>query len=149
MAKYDIAAHFKYFLAAKEQNNDIILDANKLADEIYDVCNLSHVSREELEYRLVSVYTRVLLYQSGYRSIIRGKGFFVNENTIRPELVARLFNNEKMTLDKANQIMADMKKRIAQNDNLAGQLEFDFENGGLRESMTKDDLLRLLEAEAI
>ncbi|MBQ1555293.1 MAG: hypothetical protein IIZ68_07540 [Clostridia bacterium] len=148
MARFNIIANFKHFLFAKEQHEEVIIDANKLCTEILDVADLEEMTREELEERFVSAYIRVLLYQAGYRSVIRGKGFFVNEKTIRPELVVKLFNNEKMTLKKAEQIIANMKKHIAQND-IAGQLEFDFENECFRESMTEEDLLKMLEAEAV
>jgi hypothetical protein len=111
--------------------------------------DLSGLSREDLEYRFVSAYVRCLLYQANYRSVIRGKGFFVNEKTMRPELVARLFNNQKMTRDKAEQILAKIKRHIRSNDTIAGQLEYDFETGECVESMTEEDLLKMLESEGV
>lgn len=148
MARFNIIANFKNFLFAKEQRDEVIIDANKLCEEILDVADLGQMSREELEARFVSAYVRVLLYQAGYRSVIRGKGFFVNEKTLRPELLVKLFNNEKITLKKAEQIIISMKKHIAQN-NIAGQMEFDFDNECYKESISEEDLLKMLEAEAV
>ena len=149
MAKFDIISHFKNILANKERKEECILDANKMSQQILWVSDLSGLSRDELEMRFVSAYVRCLLYQSGYRSVYRGKGYFVNEKTIRPELVARLFNNSKMTRDKAEQILANIKKHIKSNDTLDGQLEMDFSNGTIIEAMSRDDLLKLLEKEAV
>lgn len=149
MGKFDIVAHFKTMLSAKERKDEIIIDANKMTREILWNSDLSGLSREDLEYRFVSAYVRCLLYQANYRSVIRGKGFFVNEKTMRPELVARLFNNQKMTRDKAEQILANIKRHIRSNDTIAGQLEYDFETGECVESMTAEDLLKMLENEGV
>ncbi len=148
MAKLNIASHFKNFLHAREEKDEVIIDANKLSNEVRYASDLSELSREDLEQSYISAYTRVLLYQAGYRSVIRGKGFFVNEKTLRPELLVKLFNNEKITLKKAEQIIIGMKKHIARND-IAGQLEFDFENECYKESVSEEDLLKMLEAEAV
>lgn len=148
MAKFDITEHFKVMLSAKEQKDESIIDANKMTQDILLSSDLSGLTREQLEYRFVSAYVRCLLYQANYRSVIRGKGFFVNEKTLRPELVARLFNNQKMTRDQAEQILSNIKKHIRNNDTIAGQLEYDFETGEYRETMTMEDLLQMLESES-
>ena len=73
MGKFDIVAHFKTMLSAKERKDEIIIDANKMTREILWNSDLSGLSREDLEYRFVSAYVRCLLYQANYRSVIRGK----------------------------------------------------------------------------
>ena len=54
-----------------------------------------------------------------------------------------------MTRDKAEQILANIKRHIRSNDTIAGQLEYDFETGECVESMTAEDLLKMLESEGV
>ena len=148
--KFDITSHFKLLLAAREHDNEIIIDANKMARQLYMRSDLSAMTREELEQRFIGIYVRGLLWQSGYRSIFKRYGYYINEKTLRPEMIARLFNNQKKSRDQVEKVLTSIKKHIRKNaDVLDGQMEFDFDNGTYIESVSKDELLRMIEEEAV
>jgi hypothetical protein len=149
MGKFDITERFKESLARKECNNDVIIDANKMTDDLFLTADLSSMSRDELERRFIGAYVRCLLHQAGYRSVVRGEGIFASEKTLRAEIVVHFFKNQKLSRDKAEQVLAAIKSHIRNNDTIAGQLEFDFSTGEYRETITTEELLEQLRSQAV
>lgn len=146
--KFDIVSNFREALKKRLDAGTLIIDADKMAKEIWKKADLSFLKREDLERRFVAAYVRCLLWQKGFRSIVKGKGYFVHEETLRPELVARLYNNQVITRDQAESVLNRFKKHIRKNSDLEGQLVFDFERNSIVEVITVGDLLKILEKES-
>ena len=148
MKKFDIVDHFRKALYDRKQKDaDLVIDADKMANEIYMNADLSSLSREELEHRFISAYTRVLLAQNGYRSVVRGLGFFVDEKTTNPSVFAMLFKNQKNSRDWEESKLNEYKKYF--KDVFPGQLTYNLETYELDPSPSLEDLIKMLEEAAI
>lgn len=89
----------------------------------------------------------VVLYQKGYRAVVKGEGIFVNlDNCHKPAYLARMFNNAKLTEKQKQQAVAMIQKVIKAN-NMEGQLRFDTD-GTIFEDITEQQLIEMLRADA-
>ena len=90
----------------------------------------------------------IALYQKGYRSVVRGNGLFVNvQNCTKPEYLARLFNNAKLTERQKQQVVNMMKRRINEVG-MPGQMSMDFDSGLIIEDVTEEQLISMLMQDA-
>ena len=131
----------------------IIIDIDDLKNGI----DLSELDREELEDKCASAMAAVELYQNGFRSIIRGRGIFVDyikakNRTVLEQLVRNVATDEKQkasVVDALEKIIEgvpetdDFQMRLCFDED--GQLAVD-DNGCvlLAEEMSKQELLELL-----
>ncbi len=85
------------------------------------------------------------LWQKGYRSVVRGKGLFVNpDDCNKPEYLARLFNNAKLSEVQQTQVVNMMKNRLKETG-IDGQLTWAMD-GTVTEDVTEKQLLEMLES---
>ena len=88
------------------------------------------------------------LYQRGYRSVVHGEGLFVNyENCIKPQYLARLFNNAKLSEEQKRRATERIRTAI-KNSGVDGQMTIDFETGEIVEDITEEQLILMLLADA-
>lgn len=147
MAKNEIAVVFKEKLQRFETELFPIINANKISKEIQEEISLEDMSREELEIRYIRAITSVHLYQEGYRSIIKGQGYFAHPQKIsKPEYIARIYNSSIIEEKKKAQIVKKLQHTILNDSHLSGQLEFDI-TGQIKEHLTTEELLEIIRAE--
>lgn len=130
-----------------EDNKRIAIKIDDLVDESEEMTDLSEMTREELERKYRKAAAAVVLYALGYRSVIRGKGFYVNRDLCKkPEYVKRFFNNAKITAEEKEQIVDVISKDIADLPEYP-QLKFDA-HGRIYEELTEERLLGILEEDS-
>lgn len=121
-------------------------------DVIKDVKNEVDVYSASLEWYIrfaLRAAVEVVLYQKGYRSVVKGEGIFVNlENCRKPEYLARMFNNAKLSETQKQKAVAIITKTI-KTSGVEGQLTFDFESGTIVEDLTEAQLIEMLRADAV
>lgn len=134
-----------------QRESDMRLAAD-VDDIIKDVKNEVDVYSASLEWYIrfaLRAAVEVVLYQKGYRSVVKGEGIFVNlENCKKQEYLARMFNNAKISEAQKAKAVAIITKAI-KNSGVEGQLAFDFETGQIVEDFTEEQLLEMLKADAV
>lgn len=134
----------------KEDESRLAVDVNNI---IVNVKNEVNVYSAQLEWYIqfaLRAAVEVVLYQKGYRSVVKGEGVFVNlQNCKKPEYLARMFNNAKLSEAQKQKVVARITKAI-QEASIEGQLSFDFsgENGTIVEEITEQRLIEMLRADA-
>ena len=136
-----------------KEDGKIIIDIDELKNKI----DVSELDRSELEDRCKGAMAAVELYQNGFRSVIRGRGIFIDYTKARnravlEQLIRNVTTDERQKatmIDVLETILdgvpetADNQMRLCFDEN--GELAVD-ENGSviLAEEMTKQELLELL-----
>ena len=131
----------------------IIIDIDVLKNRI----DLSELDREELEDKCKGAMSAVELYQNGFRSIIRGRGIFIDyakarNRTVLEQLVRNVAADEKQKSSMVD-ILETIIDGVPETDDNQMRLCFD-EDGQLAvddkgrvilaEEMSKQELLELL-----
>lgn len=128
-----------------------VLDVNVMTDQAVTLTNYDHLSREELEWRLARAELSIALYNRGYRSVIRGYGYFVNKNNIRRKAYAdNLISNAKATAERRQEVYEELIRNVAEQfpDDGQYEMEMDGEDISIREGYTRDKILEMLEEDA-
>lgn len=131
-----------------EMEDHAVLKAETLIDAVKEQVDVYSATLDWYIRFALRAAVEVGLYQNGYKSVIKGKGLFVNPTLCKkPEYLARLFNNAKLTeLQKKQAVDAIMGSIKASG--CEGQLSMDFSTGLLSEDITEPQLLEMLEREA-
>lgn len=149
MANNSIYKICSEYISFAEANEKLVIQADWLADRVTEAADLSTMSREDLERRFIKAANAVCLYQRGYRSVLRGEGYFV-----RPDLTARREYLEKLVENVQDEELAKKLKKIglqnilkALKENMDGQMAFG-ENGEYYIEPSVEDLLKMLAKDA-
>lgn len=131
----------------------IIIDIDELKNRI----DVSGLDRSELEDRCKSAMAAVELYQNGFRSIIRGRGIFIDYTKARNRAVLEQLIRNVTTDERQKATMIDVLETILDGvpDTTDNQIRFCFDENGelavdengavvLAEEMSKHELLELL-----
>ena len=125
-------------------------------DTLAAYLDLSEVDREELEKKCANAMASVILYQAGYRSVVRGEGLFLNyKETSNPLFLQKLCENSQLDALQKKQV-AEGLERIKQKvfegvpDYAQIALGMD-ENGNMHfyEEITSDEIVKMLEKMAM
>ena len=132
-----------------EDEKRMAIDVYSLVEEVKNIINTYAVSVEDAVNTLLVGAAEVALHQNGYKSVVKGKGLFVNPDLIKkPEYFSRLINNAVMNEAQkrhATEILLDSIRRSG----CEGQLSLDLENPGhYYEDVTEEQLLEMLRADA-
>lgn len=131
-----------------ESRKKSVIDANKISDSIMVTSDLSGIPREELEERYIRSIVSVCLYQHGYRSVIRGKGYFVNpDNVAKVEYMRHLTDNANHTKEEKQIVYQELMKKAEKNFPEYAQGCF-VEDGTMEWELTLDDVLEMLKEDA-
>lgn len=134
----------------KEDESRLAVDVNNIIDDVKNEVNVYSAQLEWYIQFALRAAVEVVLYQKGYRSVVKGEGVFVNlQNCKKPEYLARMFNNAKLSEAQKQKVVARITKAI-QEASIEGQLSFDFsgENGTIVEEITEQRLIEMLRADA-
>lgn len=132
-----------------EDEKRMAIDVYSLVEEVKGIINTYAVSVEDAVNTILLGAAEVALHQNGYKSVVKGKGLFVNPDFIKkPEYFERLLNNAILSEAQkkhATEILLDSARRSGCD----GQLSFDLDNPGYYyEDVTEDQLLEMLRADA-
>lgn len=130
-----------------EQNFRMVIDADELAHYVHDVISLRHISRHDLEMKYVKAMCAVCLYQRGWRSVVRGKGKYVNyELCSNPAYMAQVAQNKSRDI-KADKEVLEKLKEAARSKGIDHQMVIRAD-GSVGVEMSVEEILSLLEREA-
>ena len=134
-------------ISEREEENRLALNVSDIVDEVKKEVDVYSASIDWYIWFALRSAVEVGLYQRGYRSVVKGKGLFVNlDNCEKPEYLARMFNNAKLSESQKETVVNLIKKQI-KTAGCEGQLSFDI-NGTIIEDITEEKLLEMLEADA-
>lgn len=132
----------------KEDENRLAIDVNNVIEEVKNEVNVYSAQLEWYIQFALKAAVEVGLYQKGYRSVVKGEGVFVNlQNCNKPEYLARMFNNAKLTETQKQKVVAQITKAIKANG-IEGQYSFDA-NGFIVEDVTEQQIIDMLKADAV
>lgn len=135
-------------IAEKEFDDRLAIDANTLFEEVKSMVDPRTADFQWYVRVAIMSAIKTTLNQKGYRSVVRENGIFVNpENCEKPEYLARLYNNAKLTEQQKEEIVLLIKKAI-KKANIEGQLTFDFSTETIVEDFTEKQLIAMLKADA-
>lgn len=130
-----------------EQTFRMVIDADELAHYVHDVVSLRHISRHDLEMKYVKAMVAVCLYQRGWRSVVRGKGKYVNyELCSNPTYMAQVAQNKSRDI-KADKEVLERLKEAARSKGIDHQMVIRAD-GSVGVEMSLEEILSLLEREA-
>lgn len=131
-----------------EENQKVAIKVNDISTSILNSTAMDMLSRDELADRYAKALTAVCLYQKGYRSVVRGHGYYVNaENCTNPDYIARFLNNAKGSETEKSEVVKAITQKFKSLPEY-GQYRFDID-GNIIEEITQDKLLEMLEDDAI
>lgn len=131
----------------RELNNHVSMSVKEISEAVKKEVDI--FSAETGWYIDQSIKAAVVtaLSQNGYRSVIKGEGYFVNPHIAdNPEYLKRLFNNAALDKSQKEQIVQMLHGRM-QETGIEGQLSFDF-TGRIHEDITEQKLLELLKQDS-
>ena len=128
-----------------KQNGTIVIDRDDLAEHV----DLSEVDRESLETMCKNAMASVVLYQNGFRSVVWGKGVYVDyvkiqDKQVLHKLIQNASENEQPKLE-ITAILRCLESKLTNDltDEEDKQMAFT-EDGTLFEEMTKRELVEIL-----
>lgn len=141
MAKGDISTEYNAYMQALDGTG--VVDINKMVNFILPRLDTSGWSREMLERAYLKGILGTMLNADKYRSVIWGKGAFVNPMRCNNESLIRIFKTANKA-EKAKQRMVWIYKNQAIKNGIPGQYEYDPETNDYVPQMTDEELLDLL-----
>lgn len=128
----------------KEEEGRLAVSADDLIEEVKEEVDVYSASLDWYIKFALRAAAQISLWQSGYRSVIKGNGMFVNlQNCTKPEYLSRLFNNAKLSERQKQQVVNMIKRRISELG-MPGQMSMDFETGMITEDITEEQLMAML-----
>ena len=135
-------------ILSHEEENHLAIKVDDIIKEVKHEVDVHSASLDWYIRFALRAAAEVELYRRGYRSVVKGKGLFVNlDNCDKPEYLARLFNNAKLTEQQKTDAVNMIKKAI-KAAGCEGQLSFNMD-GTIFESVSEKQLLEMLEADAV
>lgn len=132
----------------REAESRLAIDASELAEDVRNEVDIYSASLDWYIRFALRAAIEVGLYQKGYRSVAKGEGIFVNPNNCnKPEYLARLFNNAKLT-EAQKQHAVNLIRKAIKTSGCEGQLSFDFDTGLIVEDVTEAQLIEMLRDDA-
>lgn len=128
----------------REEEGRLAISAEDLIKHIKEEVDVYSASIDWYVKTILRQAVEISLWQKGYRSVIKGNGMFVNvQNCTKPEYLARLFNNAKLTERQKQQIVNMIKRKISEVG-MPGQMSMDFDTGTIIEDITEEQLMAML-----
>ena len=135
-------------IVEREKGNRLCIDMTDMIDAVTDEVDCYSASIDWYVHKVISQAITIALWQSGYRSVVHGKGLFVNpQNAKKPEYLVKLFNNAKLSEEQKQKVVNMMLKEI-QDAGVDRQLFFDAK-GHIHEEISEEQLIEMLRKDAI
>lgn len=126
-----------------KSDDAIVIDRQDLVERL----DYSEMDRNELETRCKNADVSIMLYQNGFRSVVKGKGIFIDYLKMKnPDAVAQLVRNAQIATGKKKEVELKIKailKNLEEAEDYPSQMAFD-ENMTLFEEMSKEELIQFL-----
>lgn len=125
-------------------NDVIVIDRQDLVDRL----DYSEMDRDELEIRCKNADVGIILYQNGFRSVVRGKGIFIDYLKMKnPHAIEQLIKNANQSAEIKKRVELAIKKALENleaSEDYGSQMAFD-EDMTIFEEMTRDELIQTLQ----
>lgn len=126
-----------------KSNGSVVIDRQELTKRL----DYSEMDRKELEARCKNADVSVVLYQNGFRSVVKGKGVFVDSVEMKnPNTIAQLVRNATASAEQKKQVELALKealKNLEKSGDFGSQMAFD-EDMTIFEEMSRDELIEVL-----
>lgn len=142
-----------HIIRQMKQDGKIIIDIDQIADSI----SVKNLKRKELEEKCKKAMASVSLYQNGFRSVLHGKGIFVDYAKAKNKVVVEQLIRNVEKDERQKSYMMDVLQTIVEGipETTEKQIRFCFDEDGqlavddngcvlLAEEMSKQELLELL-----
>lgn len=132
----------------REASGKLAIDVKALIEDVKSEVDVHSASLDWYVKTALSSAAECALWRSGYRSVKKGEGLFVNaDHCTNKAYLARLFNNAKLSEMQKKQVAAFLAKKI-KTLGFNGQLSLDLETGLITEDVTEEQLLEMLRKDA-
>jgi hypothetical protein len=133
-----------------EASGKKVISANRIAERAVEMTDMSDLTRGQLELRCSKAETAICLYQHGYRSVIRRYGFYVIPKAdLAVAFLTPMHKNAKRDVLTKRIREMSLKELLKEAEkNTPGQT-FIAPDGSIKDEPTVEDILALLEAEAM
>ncbi len=135
-------------IKTKEAENRLAIDVQTLINEVKDEVDIYSAPLDWYVQNVLRAAAEVALWQSGYKSVVKGYGIFVNAaNCKNPVYAKRLFNNAKLA-ELQKQKVVDFLMKNYQPMGIPGQLTMDMDTGTVIEDVSLEQLMEMLTKDA-
>ena len=138
-----IYSRLNQWVREMKSNDAIVIDRQDLVDRL----DYSEMDRDELETRCKNADVGIMLYQNGYRSVVHGKGVFIDYLKMKnPETIEQLIRNVDKEVAKKEKVKLALRKALKNLENsedYGSQMAFD-EDMTIFEEMTREELIQTL-----
>lgn len=138
-----IYSRLNQWVREMKSNDAIVIDRQDLVDRL----DYSEMDRDELETRCKNADVGIILYQNGFRSVVRGKGVFIDYLKMKnPKAIEQLIANAKQSADKKRKVELAIRnalKNLEESEDYGSQMAFD-EDMTIFEEMTREELIQAL-----
>lgn len=138
-----IYSRLNQWVREMKSNDAIVIDRQDLVDRL----DYSEMDRDELETRCKNADVGIILYQNGFRSVVRGRGVFVDYLKMKnPHAIEQLVKNaDRSTAEKERIGLAirEALKTLEKSEDYGSQMAFD-EDMTIFEEMTREELIQAL-----
>lgn len=138
-----IYSRLNQWVREMKTNDAIVIDRQDLVDRL----DYSEMDRDELEIRCKNADVGIILYQNGFRSVVRGKGVFIDYLKMKnPKAIEQLISNAKQSADKKRKVELAIRnalKNLEESEDYGSQMAFD-EDMTIFEEMTREELIQTL-----
>lgn len=135
-------------VSQREEEARLAVDVEDIIEDVKNEVDVYSASLQWYIQFALKAAVEVGLYKKGYRSVVKGEGIFVNlANCNKPEYLARLFNNAKLSEVQKQKVVAILSKTI-KDCGIENQLTYDFENMTIVEEISEQQLIEMLKADA-
>ena len=139
---------YSALIRQKEFDDHLAISVDQLVNEVPEEVDIHSADLNWYINFALKAAAEVSLYNAGYRSVVKGRGLFVNlQNCKNPAYLAKLFNNAKLT-EKQKEQVVNMITRKINEVNTPGQMSIDFSTGTIIEDITEEKLIQMLEEDA-
>lgn len=135
-------------IAEYELSNTAVIDSDELISRVREEVNVYSASLEWYIKQVLRMAAEVGLWQAGYRSVVKGKGYFVNaEKLHKQEYLINLYNNAALEEKTKKDIVEQL---LTKCENEGVQMSMEFTNGipKLIQTITPEQLLDMLKTDA-
>jgi hypothetical protein len=139
----EISAYIKQCEANKEPG--VLVD--NLLDDVKNNVDLESVPQGWFIDTSLKTEIAVGLAQAGYRSLVPGRGIYINPAKINnKDLVDYLIQRQMISISQKEEVLKTLEKIQKQiPDDIEGQLHLDLETGEMFERMSNKQILSMLE----
>lgn len=141
-------ATISQLIAEYELTGTAVIDSDELIGRIREEVNVYSASLEWYIKQVLRTAAEVGLWQAGYRSVVKGKGYFVNaEKLHKQEYLINLYNNAALE-EKTKKGIVEQLLTKCEEEGVQMQMEFTDGIPKLIQTITPEQLIDMLKNDA-